>query len=410
MKLEPHFLLIFILLPIACTPVAQQEYPTPANVAAQTNPTELPPTATPTTTPRPSPTAEPTLLPTNTAVSPTEIPATETPMPTPTPDKPFATYELILSTGSQNWESAFIDPGGIVYHDGQFHMFYNGISGWPTHVQVGYATSPDGINWQRMSDEPVFTGEGIDYTGVSIFTSSAIVLDDGTWVLYFYTIDTGNFSGPGKIGLATADSPMGPFVAADEPVLLSGPEGSWDDHAVLHPNVVQTDDGYVMYYDGNMGDSQQDRDRKIGMAISPDGLVWTKYDIPSTTATIVAESDPIMKTGGFGDWDRDRVMDPNVFKTEDGWVMIYGSSHFDTDKQRRDYRLGIATSEDGLNWEKPEDNQLLSTLTDKGWNAIYLVTAVHADSTTYLYFDVQSSMNSGTVIYGATHEGELLIP
>ena len=89
-------------------------------------------------------------------------------------------------------------------------MFYNGISGWPAHVQVGYATSEDGLNWTRMSDEPVFTGEGIDYTGVSIFVSSAIVLEDGIWALYFYTIDTGNFSGPGKIGRATAVSLSAP--------------------------------------------------------------------------------------------------------------------------------------------------------------------------------------------------------
>ncbi len=411
MNPKPLILLTLVFF-AACAPLASGSDTPEATAIGQVEPTVSTPTATvqPTLSPSSSPTAAPTLHPTNTAVLPTEIPATETPTLTPTPAKPFADFELMLAPGSQNWESAFIDPGAVIYHDGQFHMFYNGISGWPAHVKVGYATSEDGINWTRMSDEPVFTGEGLDYSGVSIFTSSAAVLEDGTWVLYFYTIDTGNFSGPGKIGLATADSPYGPFVAADAPVLLTGPEGSWDEHAVMHPNVIPVDDGYVMYYDGNRGDSQEERDRKIGMATSPDGLVWTKYDIPSTTADVVAESDPIFKTGGFGDWDRDRVMDPNVFKTENGWVMIYGSNHFDVDKQRRDYRLGIAISEDGVNWNKPEDNQILSTLADKGWNAIYLVTAVHVDNTTYLYFDVQSTVTSGTAIYGALHEGELSMP
>ena len=404
------FAIIMFLMVVGCT--AQSTPP----------PTSPPPTVeeqiavVPTDTAVPTATTQPTNTPapTNTAVpSPTPTPLpTETPAPTetPTPSFPFQDVKPILPPGAYSWESTFIDPGGVVFQDGQFHMFYNGLSGWPRHVKVGYATSDDGLNWTRMSDTPVFTGEGIEYTGISVFISSANVLDDGTWALYFYTIDTGNFSGPGKIGRATADSPLGPFVADPEPILLPGPEGSWDDHAVLNPNVVKVDDGFVMYYDGNMGDSETNRDRQIGMATSPDGAVWTKYNIESTTAVIVAESDPIFKTGRSGTWDRDRVIDPNIFfSEEDGWVMLYLSSQFNTQKQRRDYGVGVAFSEDGINWERPDgENQFLSTLNDKGWNAIFLATAVYNSGTTYLYYDVQASSQSGTVVYGASFEGSLL--
>jgi predicted GH43/DUF377 family glycosyl hydrolase len=352
-------------------------------------------------------------VPTDTAVPPTQTPIpsptpSATPSPSPTPAGPFAEYKLVLGTGGNNWESAFIDQGAVIFHEGQFHMFYNGISGWPAHVMVGYATSPDGENWTRMTDEPVFTGEGIDYTGVSVFVTSVVVADDGTWMLYFYTIDTGNFSGPGKIGRATAVSPFGPFVADPAPVLLPGPEGSWDEHAVLHPSVVKTEDGYAMYYDGNRGDSAEERDRQIGLAFSEDGATWTKYDIPSTTATIVAESDPIFKPGSSGAWDNDRVMDANVMQTPGGWVMIYESSHFLTDRQRWDYGLGIALSEDGISWTRPEDNQFLSTFMDTGWMNIYLVTAVYHENRTYLYFDVQTSGTSPTAIYFSTFDGSLV--
>ena len=388
---------LFLLVGLAACTAAQPEptaTPVPATAVADISPTE-------------------TVAPTETAVPPTATasPApteTASPTPIPTPAGPFANYNLILSTGSNNWESAFIDPGAVIYHEGQFHMLYNGISGWPAHVQVGYATSTDGETWTRMTDDPVFTGEGIDYTGVSVFVSSVVVADDGTWMLYFYTIDTGNFSGPGKIGRATATSPFGPFIADPEPVLLPGPEGSWDEHAVLNPNVVKTADGYAMYYDGNQGDVAENRDRQIGLAFSADGATWTKYDIPTTTATIVAESDPIFKPGRSGAWDRDRVMDANVMQTPDGWIMIYESSHFDTNKQRRDYGLGTAVSEDGITWTRTEDNQFLSTLTDKGWSDIYLVTAVYQDNRYYLYFDVQTTSTSPTAVYMSTFDGSLI--
>lgn len=393
----PGFGILLIVGLAACTAA-----PLPATAVADIQPTE---TIEPTATPQPTETAVPPTLspaPTETA-SPTPLPS-----PTPTPAGPFADYKLVLSVGGNNWESAFIDPGAVIYHNGQFHMFYNGISGWPAQVMVGYAISPDGENWTRMTNEPIFTGEGIDYTGVSLFVTSVVVTDDGTWMLYFYTIDTGNFSGPGKIGRATASTPFGPFVADPEPVLLPGPEGSWDDHAVLHPSVVKTEDGYAMYYDGNRGDSAEERDRQIGLAFSTDGATWTKYDIPTTTATIVAESDPIFKPGRSGEWDRDRVMDANVMQTPDGWIMIYESSHFLVDRQQRDYGLGTAVSEDGITWTRTEENQFLSTLSDKGWANIYLVTAVYQEGRYYLYFDVQTSGTSPTAVYFSSFDGSFI--
>lgn len=398
-----------LLLPglVACSP--NQTGPTSTTAAAEQAVAQPAETL--------SPTPDVAIRPTETAVSPTATATasvtprpTETAVPsaTPTPSGPFSTYNLVLSTGSNRWESAFIDPGAVIFHAGQFHMFYNGISGWPAHVQVGYATSDDGERWTRQTDTPVFTGEGIDYTGVSLFVSSAVVTADGTWMLYFYTIDTGNFSGPGKIGRATADSPFGPFVADPAPVLLPGPAGSWDDHAVLNPSVVQLEDGYAMYYDGSQGDVAENRDRQIGMAFSEDGAVWTKHNISTTTATIVAESDPIFKPGRSGSWDRDRVMDANVMQTPDGWLMIYESSHFDTNRQRRDYGLGVAVSEDGINWERLEENQFLATLSDKGWSAIFLVTAVFHNNRTFLYFDVQTTSTSPTAVYMSTFDGSFI--
>jgi hypothetical protein len=392
--------------PITATEEAQPTATTAeiAAATATTAPTEPPPTGTPEATA------------TVTAV-PTELPPTDTPEPTltptlapsPTPPGPFtlAQNAPILSPGAHGWDSAFIDPGGMVYHDGLFHMFYNGLSQWPEHVHVGYATSEDGVKWTTMSSTPVFTGEGIDYTGISIFVTSVLVEDDGTWVLYFYTLDSGNFSGPGAIGRAAADSPLGPFTADPEPVLLPGPEGAWDEHAVLNPTVLKTAVGeYRMYYDGNMGDVAANRDRKIGLATSADGINWTKYNIETTTATVVAESDPIFSTGASGSWDRDRITDPNVMQTAAGWLMIYLSSHFDDSKQKWDYSFGLAASEDGISWTRAEDNPFFSQ-TEKGWNNIYLSTLVENEGVLYLYFDVQASQMGGTAIYMLRGDGVL---
>lgn len=365
------------------------------------------PAATSTSVPtRPAPTSTATSLPpthTPTPETPTETPE---PTATPTPEVPFGDTRIIMSPGTHNWESGFIDPGAMIVHEGQFHMFYNGISAWPAQVGVGHAVSTDGIRWERLAEEPVFSGEGLSYVGSSIFVTDVEIADDGTWMLYFYTLNASSFSGPGVIGRATATDPAGPFIADPEPILRPGPEGSWDDFAVLNPNVMRTADGYRMYYDGSRGDSERTRDRKIGLATSADGAAWTKYNIESTTAEIVAESDPIFSTGPSQSWDRYRVLKPNVVLTDTGWVMLYVSTRANPDIQQQDYYIGYAISEDGLEWSRPEENQLFRAY-DRGWFAFYLLTLLHIEDTFWLYFDIQTTLTGPTNVYLSTYTGSL---
>jgi len=66
--------------------------------------------------------------------------------------------EPVLSMGeAYSWDSGLMDPGAVVYHKDQFHMFYDAVAFFPSMIQVGYATSQDGIKWTRVMTEPVFT-------------------------------------------------------------------------------------------------------------------------------------------------------------------------------------------------------------------------------------------------------------
>lgn len=68
----------------------------------------------------------------------------------------------------------------------------------------------------------------------------------------------------------------------DTPVLEVGSAGEWD-YSFVTPNCVfYTGNRYVMYYSGG-GDILAPEPRMLGMATSPDGSNWTKYDDPSTT-------------------------------------------------------------------------------------------------------------------------------
>ena len=307
--------------------------------------------------------------------------------------------QSVLQPRQGFWDSLFVDPGAVIYHGGLFYMFYNGIAAYPSQAGVGFATSTDGVTWVRETDEPLFTGESLDYLQVSLFVSSGMVSDDGTWVLYFYTQGRDDVTRSGVIGMATAPEPRGPWTLSEHPVLDVGPEGSWDSFAVLNPSVVETADGYLMYYDGSRGDLNSERDRMIGLATSEDGATWTKHDDPATTKPPYARSDPLLVAGRAGDWDELRAYDPNIVRVGDRFEMSYMSYKPDGSRPVVNYQLGVATSEDGVRWAKDETDSPILESGETGWQGIFLSSLIEVNGALYLYFDVQRGIQGTTEVW-----------
>jgi predicted GH43/DUF377 family glycosyl hydrolase len=267
--------------------------------------------------------------------------------------------EPVLPNGPDGtWDEGLVDPGSAIYHDGEYHMFYNGLPYWPSLLGVGYATSPDGIEWTRMVDEPVFTVDMAGGLSAENIMADSIVVDGDQWVLYF-SISEAPDEYVGSIGRATAESPTGPWTVDPKPVLVPGEGVEWDSMYIGHADVVPVDDGFVMYYSGSGG---------IGRAESMDGVEWTKYDDPATTNMLYEASDPVIASLD--------VDDPNVERIGDQWVMIYRSVN----------TLNLALSEDGIIWEDYAGNPVVdSTMVDG--KQIWYSSLVAQEGRLLLYFE-----------------------
>jgi predicted GH43/DUF377 family glycosyl hydrolase len=319
--------------------------------------------------------------------------------PTATPLRPgeFSVYDKnpVVPHGIQTtWAARYVDPGAMIYHDGAFHMFINGLNAYPGVVSLGYATSPDGYAWSLASPDPVFTSDQVKYAQTAIFASSVLVGDDGVWTLYFYTVDAG-IHPRSTIGRATAPKPTGPWTPDAAPVLAPGQTGSWDAYSVAHPSVVRTSAGLVMYYSAAATDS--DPHNAIGMATSPDGVHWTK------------RNDPVLRAGTGDAWDNQIIYDPNVVQTPTGYVMAYLGLGPNSVVPKPFTAVGYATSADGLTWTKSSANPILSTLDHANWQFMFLANLLYQNGTLFLYFDLQQqSMTIGvTDVFMATHAGLL---
>jgi predicted GH43/DUF377 family glycosyl hydrolase len=315
-------------------------------------------------------------------------------------DSPFtlAGTDAVISNSDSvaDWDGIYTDPGAVLYHDGRFHMFRNGFNGWPASVQIGYLTSEDGVNWTEATEDPVLKTEAVPYAGVAALASSALVEDDGTWVLYFYTWEKGSpVNSPGAIGRATADSPLGPWTPDAEPLLKPGSEGAWDSLMVNAPSVLKTEDGYVMYYAGF--DKRGLPSGKIGMAASDDGIHWTKYDNPKTSDAEFAESDPVF-------WVEGDLMahQPNVIYTpEEGWGMMYRQ----VKPGAGNMTLQLARSDDGITWETLTTDPIWTLTSIPGARGFWWTRLLRQEDTYYLY--IEAGVGRNTRIFAATHEGSL---
>lgn len=357
-------------------------------------PTTVPPTTVPPTTPAPDTT---TIAPTTSSA-----PTTAAPAPPLSSGPAFAFF---------NGANPVTEPGAVAFDGGLWHMFYRSVT-WPDiagngnglNAAIGYATSEDGRSWIDAGIITTVADTGLDYVdafGMSL--GSALVQADGTWVVYFHTYQPGGelFSG-GVIGRMTAPAPTGPWTVDPAPVLTPGPAEAWDADAVAYPSVLEVGDELWMYYDGHAGDLEGVGDRSIGLATSPDGVVWTKHNNVETDSTAFAQSDPILTTTP-DEWDQARLLNATVVTTSEGFVMAYLTNSV------THVKVGLAFSDDGITWAKGSANPVYD-----GAQAGFLYAGVASfidNGDGYVLIadlsDDNPGVGSATQVFTWFHEGEI---
>jgi len=143
-----------------------------------------------------------------------------------------------------------------------------------------------------------------------------------------------------------------------DPVLTPGPAGEWDAQRLGLSSVLFDGSSYRMWY--SIGNP-----KNIGLATSTDGIIWDKYDDPSTLNPPFAEIDPVLNPGTAGSWDDDCVAYPCVILIDTVYHMWYtGADNPDPNAGA----IGHATSTDGVTWEKYENNPVLDVGPPGSWD------------------------------------------
>lgn len=305
------------------------------------------------------------------------------------PDNPVLAYGAL-----GEWDSGFIFMARVLIHEGVFHMFYVGGEDFRIRPKyVGYATSPDGITWTKYAANPILQiDESFAPYGVRFVLP---VMDGDTWVLYLSPQPQPGFALPSMVLRATAPVPTGPWTIDYDPVLTQGERRTWDQNGLLPTSIFATMGGYTMYYGGFGGVGG------VGMATSPNGNYWVKYDDPDTDDRDTIISDPVFQGGERGQWDGGGVTIASVIMGDDALEMFYTAGP-GPGGAPTDFGLGYATSLDGVTWTRHNDAPFL-TLDETAF--IAFPGAVRVGDEYYIYYtifpggtlDMQIGLAVGTI-------------
>ncbi len=192
-------------------------------------------------------------------------------------------------------------------------MWYSGYDGVGSHTdRIGYATSRDGISWQKAdSINPVMGYGPASWESRGVW-GSRVLFDGQVYKMWYAGYNNVNV----RIGYATSiDGTTWVKEESANPVLDIGAYGTWEDSEVNDPMVIFANSTYYMWY---LGNDYHGARGCIGYATSPDGITWEKADL----------TNPVLQPGPFGSFDDLCVRSPLVFIENNIYRMWYvGISH-----------------------------------------------------------------------------------
>ena len=313
-----------------------------------------------------------------------------------------AANPVLLPGPAGSWDGRYVYGQAVIKDGARYQMWYIGFDE-SMNSAIGYATSTDGIAWNKYAHNPVLvTGSSGSWDGWRIYDPTVVkvggtyhmwyrghsaagaaalehptlpdLITTGSIVAIEHTAPPALITTGGTVAIGHATSPDGITWTKDpaNPVLTPGPSGSWDSKAIYAPTAVNTGASYHLWY------TAQDAagSTAIGRATSPDGSTWTKDP-----------ANPNLLPGARVAWGRVGLGWPSV--VHDGAAAFYHMTFNGYDGAQNTF--GHASSSDGRTWAKSAANPVLRPGPGASWDSdwIFDSTVLHNGVTYEMWYTGQ---------------------
>ena len=262
---------------------------------------------------------------------------------------PYEHNPVFAGTGKNSWDNTIRERGYILREGDSWYMWYTGYNDELSDTKyLGYATSPDGFNWTRYSDNPIFDRSWVEDMQVIKYNGIYYLFAEGrNDIAHMMTsTDRIHWEDHGKLDIRTASGdPLSP-----------GPYGT--------PTVFIEDGMWYLFYERN--------DDGVWLATSSDRVVWTNV-----------RDDPVIAKGPDS-YDSEAVAVNQVIKHDGRYYACY---HACAHQPWRDWTTNIAVSTDLVHWKKYPGNPIVSGDKSSGLfvhdGEQYLLFTMHPDVRVY---------------------------
>lgn len=281
-------------------------------------------------------------------------------------------HNPVLTYINNSWEAGGVAMPSVLYNGSEFKMWYGGYDN--NRWQIGYATSPDGYNWTRYSNNPVISRLQSDNKD----THDPTVIydpDNQQYVMWYVASENGGTSNFHIYRSISFDGIN--WITNPQQPVYSGIQ-QWDINSVSGPHVVKINSNlYKMWYIAS-----GTQNWRIGYATSTDGINWIPY-----------ESNPIFPA--IYEWEGINFGSPSVLLNGSNYEIYYLTSGGNISAS-----VNFGTSIDGINWNRAiDDNPLVSLGNPNDFDGLFIGegNAQKTNLNTYLWYSTYGNVDGKNI-------------
>lgn len=192
-------------------------------------------------------------------------------------------YSPVL-TPSYAWEKKSLMCSFVLYDSvsSEYRMWYSGGDQFEPDA-IGHATSCDGINWTKSSEDPIFVANQAYEWEKDRVTCPSIVYNGEYYYMFYIGFENIDLA---SIGVARSKDGLTDWERLPKNPIIRPTPGSWDEEAVYKPFPIFSEGVWKIWYNGRRGSVEQ-----IGLAeLSGFDLGFTASEIYQTNTSLIKET------------------------------------------------------------------------------------------------------------------------
>ena len=204
-------------------------------------------------------------------------------------------------------------------------------------ISVNWGTTPvSPYEFKDYLNNPILIPTGVNFD--LDIRDPVMIFDGGKYKMYYTAI---TYGARGAISYAESVDGLNWTRPLTNPVLYPGEPGSWDSQCLASGAIIKIDGVLHLYYEGFNDHNGQ---WHIGLATSVDGINWVK------------KMNPVVYAGSGWQY---QLKPTSIVRKGNQYLLYFVGRNYP------DYKIGVAVSENGVNFTKYAGNPILTP--NFGW-------------------------------------------